>query len=509
MHAGAYSTWTDGATTHATSYLWIPERCRRLRGLLILCQNVPEHRLVGHPAIRDVCARNDLGIVWSTPSFWYSKGQKEYGHIVDFLQRQLDGLAAVSGYDEVATVPWLPMGESGHLLMVDALVEAVPERCMAGIWIKNAHLPPHNRTTPALIVYGTGQEWGQDKADFSHVWNDLKAYDGVLKEKMANPDWPLSFVVDGKSGHFDVSERLVNYFAHYIGLVAKARLSTDGSSRLKAVDLQHGYLADLPVPGHERHPVVSYAKAMPEGRGAAWFFDRWSAREAQAFATINWNAESQLPAFADAHGRVAPFDFNGIESLTPEMEADGITFHLRGVLLDKLPENFAGAGQPLAKAPGNPAIEWLCGPIAPWGDGRFRIALDRTWPQHPVYLAVRHPGDSRTRAVVQPISIKLQRNSEGRKQTIAFEAIQDVQEGAGPIRLMAKSDAGLPVDFYVVAGPAIVRDGRLIFTAIPPRTKVPVSVTVGAWQWGRDTEPKIKTADVVTQTFRIFNRGAK
>ena len=84
MHAGAYSGWADGSTTHATSYLWIPKRCQRLRGLLILCQNVPEHMLVGHPAIRDVCARNDLGIVWSTPSFWYSKGQKEYGHIVDF-----------------------------------------------------------------------------------------------------------------------------------------------------------------------------------------------------------------------------------------------------------------------------------------------------------------------------------------------------------------------------------------------------------------------------------------
>ena len=92
---------------------------------------------------------------------------------------------------------------------------------------------------------------------------------------------------------------------------------------------------------------------------------------------------------------------------------------------------------------------------------------------------------------------------------VSFEPIQDVPEGAGSVPLKAKSDAGLPVEFFVVAGPAVVRDGRVAFTPIPPRTKFPVSVTVAAWQWGRGTEPKIKTADVVTRTFRILGRGAK
>ena len=55
-----------------------------------------------------------------------------------FCKELLDGLAKTSGYDEVATVPWLPIGESFHLLMVDALVEAAPQRCIAGIWLKNA-----------------------------------------------------------------------------------------------------------------------------------------------------------------------------------------------------------------------------------------------------------------------------------------------------------------------------------------------------------------------------------
>ena len=87
----------------------------------------------------------------------------------------------------MATVPWLPIGESFHLLMVDALVEAAPQRCIAGIWLKNAYIPPTNRTTPALVIYGTAQEWGQDKADIRTRWNDLSEYDRILAEKEKFP----------------------------------------------------------------------------------------------------------------------------------------------------------------------------------------------------------------------------------------------------------------------------------------------------------------------------------
>ena len=46
------------------SYLWIPEDCKKLRGILVLCANVPEMMLSGHERIRKVCRDNDLGIVW-------------------------------------------------------------------------------------------------------------------------------------------------------------------------------------------------------------------------------------------------------------------------------------------------------------------------------------------------------------------------------------------------------------------------------------------------------------
>ena len=519
MQSATNSAWTNGQPTTATGFLWIPENCRQLHGLLILCANVPEHMLVGHPAIRKVCTDNDLGIFWGTPSFYNFKAKNENSSQVAFLQQILDGLARVSGYSEVATVPWLPMGESGHLLMVDALVETAPERCLAGIWIKNNHLPPHNRQVPALVAFGTAQEWSQEKSDLRTNWNNIHAaYEGILNQRKLNPDWPLTYVIDGGSGHFDCSERLVQYFARYLQFIAHTRLPDTAGAPLKPVPLTAGFLADLPVPGHENRPVIAYSQAAPEDRALPWYFDRASAAEAQAIANINWHAATQLPAFADEHGQIFPYTFNGITWIpinkppapltnglfTPTLktEPDGITFTLQGRLLDRLPANFVGAGEPLAQAPGDPDIEWLCGCVEPLGHHRFRLALDRTWPS-PIYVAVRHPGTSAIRAVVQPGQISRDGHDEGVPQNSTFEKIADVPATAGTVPLIARSDAGLPVHFFVVAGPAIVKGDVLVFTKIPPRTRFPVAVTVAAWQWGQDGNPKVKTAQIVRQTFQI------
>ena len=184
MQSGTCTAWADSSKTSATLYLWVPENCKQLRGLVIMGSNVPEHFLVGDSAIRRACTNNDLGIIWSTPSFLNTrksttKDNKPLNMALDykthneFRQQMLNGLAETSGYPEVATVPWLPMGESGHLLMVDALMEYNPDRCIAGIFIKNNHLPPHNRKTPTLTAFGSAQEWSQDKVDFRTKWNDI------------------------------------------------------------------------------------------------------------------------------------------------------------------------------------------------------------------------------------------------------------------------------------------------------------------------------------------------
>jgi hypothetical protein len=286
--------------------------------------------------------------------------------------------------------------------------------------------------------------------------------------------------------------------------MAKARLPDDGSATLKPIRLDAGFFADLPVPGHENKPAspATTPAALP------WFVDEASAREAQAIAAINWKADTQLPVFVDADGKVRPHDFNGIVKLrTLSFEEDGLTFTVPGALADKIPEGFLNAGEPLAKTAGAPELEWLCGPIAPLGDGRFRVALDRVWlGGGAIYVALRQAGTDTIRGGVQPAGVDLRgalRNGSGQPQKITFAPPPDMRVGAAPFPLVAAADSGLPVSFFVVSGPAIIEDGKLVLTPIPPRTRFPVTVTVAAWQWGRRAAPAVKMAEIVQQSFQI------
>lgn len=495
--------WNDGAHIQATAYLWIPEHARRLRGLMIMGTNVPEQMLAGDERIRAIAAKHQLAIVWSSPTFWYSRSKNEDKATVAFLQQLLNQLAKVSGYSEVATVPWLPIGESGHLLMVDALVEAAPERCIAGIWLKNPHLPPHNRTVPAFVIFGTAQEWGQDKADFETIWKNTNIYDRVLEERKVFPEWPLTFLLDPTSGHFDVSSHLVDILVHYIDIIVPRRVPATPSQSLHPIVLQDGYLASLSTPQHPATSVIPYAKATTEDRTLPWFPDQTLAINAVEMANVPWTSSSQLIGFRSINDLLIPFNFNGISSLVPTMEPDGISFHLEPYLLQAQPQNFFHSGQSLAVSGHEPGLEWTSGAVEPAGMDTFRFAMDRSYPQQAIYYVARVDGNQNTRAAVQPIAIKIQANKTGSPQTIAFQPIHDVSQTKHFVRLHAVSSSGLPVRFFVVAGPAMVEGNQLRITQIPANARFPVEVTVTAWQWGRAGSDPTQTAPNITQTFRI------
>ena len=512
--SGTCTAWPDGSKTNATLYLWIPEKCKQLRGLVIMCTNVPEHMLVGHPAIRQACVANNLGIIWSTPSFMnfrksVDKDNKtlnmalEYKTAIDFLQQMLDGLAAKSGYQEISTIPWLPIGESGHLLMVDALLEQSPQRCIAGVYLKNNHLPPHNRTVPVLTIFGSAQEWGQDKTDIRSNWNNIDgAYNYATGQRKLYPNWPFSYVIDGTSGHFDCSEKITRFVAGYINLIAKKRIAPDGT--LANLALGEGFVANLPVPGHENSSIKPFNLADTSSLKAPWYINRDMALSAQKIASINWHSSTQLPVFLDDSGKIADHSFNGISRIKPILsDTDGITFKVRGVMTDVIPSDFLNAGQKLSKTAFKPAIEWVSGQFKPLGNGRFRIMLDRSWPNTANYVGLRLPGTDSVRAIFQPAGLTLTKNESGLPQKITFQPIPDVNAHVKRVTLHATSDAGLKVEYYVESGPAIIQENDLVFTQIPPKAKYPVAVTVVAWQWGRSASPKVKMAQLVKQTFYI------
>jgi hypothetical protein len=121
-----------------------------------------------------------------------------------------------------------------------------------------------------------------------------------------------------------------------------------------------------------------------------------------------------------------------------------------------------------------------------------------------IWLLASHAGDAEYKSTVQQLNIRIpHRLEEGEGQTISFDKIPDQKRGVKSVQLKAESSVGLPVYVYVKEGPGEVKDGQLVFTKIPPRSKFPVKVTVVAWQCGRPFGARVKTARPVKQCLYI------
>ena len=502
------------------AYLWVPPEVKKIRAVIVMGHNVPEQGLAGNERLRAFCRKFDLAILYAQRSFMMhfvtgadksviSQEEKNRRH-VEYLQRLLDALAEKSGFEELRTAPWLPIGESGHLLLVNMLTNGAPERIVAGVWLKDSQYGAARADVPMLTASGSGAEWGFDKNDVNVHWKKKAASDarGCENTRARLKNWPGSLLIEAGSAHFSVTDKMLDAVICYLRGACRARLSDDGSPRLKPVDLNSGYVARLPGPGVTNPlPPKPFAEATAEERNLPWYFDRETAQAAYELADVNWNAKSQIAAFLDENGRHLPYNFNGVVRYTPEVEEDGCTFTLHAALLDRVPEGCVNAGAPLEKMWTAPVIEWLCGPAIPLGGNRFRLALDRSVVNSNdpgIIFKLVHEGNRDFRLCIVPMYVTVKAIRDGAPQKIDFPAIPDQKCGVREIPLRAKSDSRLPVHYFVKYGPAVVRGDRLVITELPEHGKFPVEVSVVAWQWGRTSGPRIQTASPVERKFRII-----
>ena len=154
-------------------------------------------------------------------------------------------------------------------------------------------------------------------------------------------------------------------------------------------------------------------------------------------------------------------------------------------------------------------IKRICGPVEKLSEDTWRVAFNRAsflgdGRGNEAWFAAVWPGDGGFKRAVQQAMLPIPRRlSEGTAQQIVFPGISNQKRDVKAVTLQALSDSGLPVGFFVREGPAELDGNTLKFTALPPRAKFPVRVTVGAYQFGRLAEPKIQSAAPVFQTFLI------
>lgn len=203
-------------------------------------------------------------------------------------------------------------------------------------------------------------------------------------------------------------------------------------------------------------------------------------------------------------GNPLPVAKLGYAALKFEPEQDGITFKINGTFLSELPPELIGSGTKLGHAPGPISFRIVTGPAVQIGSDEFRIQFNRGDQGGAIVLQEEHPGNEEYRHAVQPGQIPIPAKlTIGEEQQITFPAIEDQKASVKAIDLKAISNSKLAVNYYIVAGPAIIDGDQLKIKQVPVNTKYPIKITVVAYQWGRTLAPLYQSAPLVTRSFSL------
>jgi hypothetical protein len=435
----------------------------------------------------------------------------------------LQSLAEVSGYDELAVAPVVPLGHSALASYPWNFAAWNPARTLAVVSVHG--------DAPQTALTGNGQpnaDWGDRNLDGipgllvigEYEWMEERVTP-ALKFLAAHPATPIALLAEPGHGHFDYSDELVRFLALFIRKAAEARLPEKWPSgeapALKLVDPHDGWLVERWHLNQGRTvrpaPCTQYQGDASE---AFWAFDREMALATQNYFAGQPGKLPQLLGFVQDGNVVPQTESHQQVNLKFEPADDGVTFHLGATFLDTVDGGSRNTTRWTALPPGSPlghargsapvVISRIAGPLAKLGPDTFRVCFDRinSTPDRrnsDLWLLAAHPGDAKYKSMVQQALLKLPAFNTGAEQHINFDKIPDQNAGVKSLRLHATSDSGRKVYYYVREGPAEIEGDTLRFTPIPRRAKFPVKMAVVAWQLGSAGDPKLKSAEPVTQEF--------
>ncbi len=522
------------------AFLYIPPGCKRVRGVVIGQHNMLEEPVLEHNAVRQGLADAGMAAIWVSPAFDGNFNFTANPNTPVIFQQMMDALATESGYAELSKTPvvWI-----GHSAMAEApyffaawdtqnsVATGAPKRCAAAISLKGWYPGKHDATTP---TYSNSDLTGVPLMYIEGEYADANGRAaGALSFRNSTAGSIVSCFADVGGGHFDWNDSVCEYIGMYLKKLGQFRLpataAADGTCTLQTINpASQGWLADRWRKGQNPTANPAAVGAYTGNTSEAfWYFDQEHAQSTHnkylpvksVYQLAAYTQNGALAAQSETHQQVNL-------SFLPDPTGDGLTFKLGTAFLDAVPAvssrltGWTGLpiGSPIGHSNNGPIlINRICGPVDQISPDTFRVRFDRVGTNNIVgqtrsrdmWFAAVHPGDaSYVRAVQQSLlRIPLPLTS-GTAQTITFPAIADRPLGTTTVPLAATTTGtavhpGSTVDFYVREGPAKVNGNTLELTAIPPRAKFPIKVTVVATQYGRSIAPLLQTATPVTRTFFI------
>jgi hypothetical protein len=506
----------------ARAFLWIPENCKKVKAVVVTQNNMEEISIVENVSFRKTMQDLSFAIVWVSPMFdnlfRFNEGA---GKVFDSM---MNDLANVSGYSELNSAPVAPMGHSAAASWPYYFAAWNPGRTLCAIsvsgqwpWFRNKQFAP--------------DVWGDKNIDYIPCLETMGEYESAntwstegLKERQEHPFMPLSMLACPAEGHFAASEKKIRYIAYYLKKAAQYRFpkrySANKSPALNPINpMATGWLKDK-WRFNEKPEWASAAAGKYTGdtTQAFWFFDEELVRATEYYESVYRNMKAQLLGYSQDGKTIRQQNTHLQVDASFHTAEDGVTFNLKGVFLDTVPGESERpsmwTGLPVGAVIGHAnttvpvTIDIVAGPCKKINDSTFRLDLQKEAVSNPknyvITFIARHPGDATYKPAVQQAQIIVPpKNTAGKEQHIAFEKLPDCTTATKTVSLKASSDASLLLYFYVKEGPAQINGNTVQLTAVPPRARFPVKVTVVAWQYGRSTEPAIQSAEPIEQSFYI------
>lgn len=486
--------------TAPQAFLWIPEHSHNVKAVVVAQHNMIEEGILENASFRQTLTELNMAAVWITPGFDF---QFDFHKGADkIFETLMTSLAEVSGYDELHSVPIVPIGHSAMASFPWNFAAWNPARTLAVVSIHG--------DTPQTNLTGNGRpnpNWGQRTIEGvpglfimgEYEWWEARLQPG-FNYLQKHPETPLTFLADVGHGHFDYSQSMIDYLCLYLKKVVKSRIQKDGS--LKFISPTTGWLIDrwhkdsLPL-----FAPAPYALYQGKKNEASFCFDKEMANATERFYAqvrgkirtyLGFKQEGTIVPLRKTHANFH-LDFKPL--------SDGISFRLTAFFSD------SSHIQPVNHFALTPLqIDRICGPVKKVNDSTFqltfyRMGFDNLKRSNEIWLLAHNEGDKQYKSTVQQLTMKFPlKNSQGKPQSITFPTISPLKTRQ-KYTLNAVSDAGLPVAYYIKEGPAELIGNELILKPIPPKAKYPLKITVVAWQYG--VAGKIKSATPVEQIVYI------
>lgn len=516
----------DKSNDHPRAFLWIPPNCNYVRGIVVGQNNMLEEGILQDNSFRKNLAKLGFAEIFIAPTFNTWEDAAKNDSVNKKFNQLLKQLSLESGYTEIQDAPIVPIGHSAMASFPWNFAAWNPDRTLAILSVHgdapltnlvgngrpNAVWGKHNiNDIPGLMVMGE-YEW----------WIDRLTPAIAFQQKY--PKAPVAFFADAGNGHFNFSKQLIDYLSMFIEKAARQRMPSnqhrDAKINLKPVYPRNGWLIQ-----RWRKDTLPSAAAAPydeykgDRKDAFWCFDKEMAETTEHYYAKDRGKLPQLVDFIqnDSLVPINPKAFELVDLKFPALDAS-LVFKLKGAFLDKVPggnptiwtNKKEGAFITHSDSSSPVRLSKIIGPVKQLGMNTFAIRFNRLSLPYDrrmgdVWLLASHTGDSRFKHTVEQALMKIPfALKEGEIQKINFPTIEDQKATTRFLSLKATSSAGLPVYYFVREGPAEMEGNILKLTDIPPRARYPVRITVVAWQYGRNIQPKVQSAIEVARSFFIY-----